>query len=83
MIEAIKLWNEPNNLSHWDFQMDPEWRQFSRMVQLAAEAVRGLCPDLRLVLGGIAPIDPGFLRLLASHGLLAHLDAVAVHGFPL
>jgi beta-xylosidase len=83
MIEAIKFWNEPNNLSHWDFQMDPEWRQFSRMTQLAAEAVRGLCPGLRLVLGGISPIDANFMRLLGSHGLLAHLDAVAVHGFPL
>ena len=26
MIEAVKFWNEPNNLSHWDFQLDPEWR---------------------------------------------------------
>ena len=23
MIEAIKLWNEPNNLSHWDAELDP------------------------------------------------------------
>jgi beta-xylosidase len=83
MIEAIKFWNEPNNLSHWDFQMDREWRQFSRMTQTAAAAVRKRCPDLCLVLGGISPIDPVFLRLLASHGLLATLDAVAVHGFPL
>jgi beta-xylosidase len=83
MIEAIKFWNEPNNLSHWDFGMDPEWRQYSRMTQLAAETVRALCPGLRRVLGGISPIDADFLRLLASHGLLAHLDVVAVHGFPL
>lgn len=24
MISGIMLWNEPNNLSHWDFEMDPE-----------------------------------------------------------
>src|SRR5215213_2329564 len=23
MIEAVMLWNEPNNLSHWDFEIDP------------------------------------------------------------
>ena len=23
MIEAAMLWNEPNNLSHWDFEIDP------------------------------------------------------------
>jgi beta-xylosidase len=83
MIEAFKFWNEPNNLSHWDFQLDPEWRDFSRMTRLAAEAVREVCPGLALVLGGISPIDPNFIRLLTGHGLLECLDAVAVHGFPL
>jgi beta-xylosidase len=83
MIEAIKFWNEPNNLSHWDFQIDPDWQTFSAMTRLAAETVRQLCPQLRLVLGGISPIDDNFIRLLAAQGVLAQLDAVAVHGFPL
>jgi len=83
MIEAIKLWNEPNNLSHWDFKMDPRWREFSDMTRLAAMAIRQISPGLPLVLGGISPIDPSFITLLQSHGLLDHLDAVAVHGFPL
>ena len=25
MIEAVMLWNEPNNRSHWDTQLDPDW----------------------------------------------------------
>jgi beta-xylosidase len=83
VIEAIKFWNEPNNLSHWDFQMDPEWREFAHMTRLAAHAVRALRPDLTLVLGGISPIDAHFMRLLNSYGVLEELDAVAVHGFPL
>jgi beta-xylosidase len=83
MIEAIKFWNEPNNLSHWDFEMDPEWRDYAAMVRLAAQAVRARAPTLDLVLGGISPIDPQFVRMLASYGLLDELDAVAVHGFPL
>src|SRR5437879_2627788 len=28
MVEAVMLWNEPNNLSHWDFHIDPEWMMF-------------------------------------------------------
>jgi len=83
MIEAVKFWNEPNNLSHWDFEMDPEWKEFSLMTRLASEAVREICPDLTQVLGGISPIDSNFMRLIRSYGLLEHLDAVAVHGFPL
>ena len=83
MIEAIKFWNEPNNLSHWDFQMDPEWREFAAMTTLAAQRVGELAPGTRRVLGGMSPIDPHFLRLLEGHGVLEHLDVVAVHGFPL
>ncbi len=83
MIEAIKFWNEPNNLSHWDFYMDPEWRAFSDMTRIAADAVRRMCPGLKLVLGGLSPIDSNFMAMLRSYGLLEHLDAVAVHGFPL
>jgi beta-xylosidase len=83
VIEAIKFWNEPNNLSHWDYTIDPEWREFSHMVGMAAEAARGLRPDLTLVLGGLSPIDPGFVKRLDENGLLRHLDVVAVHGFPL
>jgi beta-xylosidase len=82
MIEAIKLWNEPNNLSHWDFQMDPEWREFAGMIRGAARAIRGIAPDLRIVLGGLSPIDPHFIRLLERQGALDDLDVVAVHGFP-
>lgn len=83
MIEAIKFWNEPNNMSHWDFGMDAGWVEFAQMVGGAAQAVRALAPHLRLVLGGMSPIDPEFLILLERQGLLEHLDTVAVHGFPL
>ncbi|EGJ49696.1 glycosyl hydrolase [Desulfocurvibacter africanus] len=83
MVEAVKIWNEPNNLSHWDFLMDPEWREFSDMALLASQAMRDARPGLTQVLGGISPIDPQFLRRLAGFGVLDAVDAVAVHGFPL
>lgn len=83
MIEAAMIWNEPNNLSHWDFQMDPEWSEFASMTKLAAQAIRAVKPAVSRVLGGISPIDPGFVSNLAGQGVLEHLDAVAVHGFPL
>lgn len=82
MVEAIMLWNEPNNVSHWDRDLDPDWATFSYMAGLAAEEIRAVNSDVRLVLGGISPIDPAFLRLLRDHGLLDKLDVVALHGFP-
>jgi beta-xylosidase len=83
MIEAVMLWNEPNNKSHWDLELDPDWARFAEMVRLAAEALAAEMPALPRVLGGISPIDPDFIANLAGKGALDRLDVVAVHGFPL
>jgi beta-xylosidase len=83
MVEAVMLWNEPNNLSHWDFKLDPDWKMFAGMVIAASKAIRRENPELPIVLGGISPIDPNFIELLGSYGVLDAVDVVAVHGFPL
>lgn len=83
MVEAVMFWNEPNNKSHWDFEIDPEWRTYSAMVKLASQAVARVNPALTRVLGGISPIDPNFIDLLGRQGVLDAVDVVAVHGFPL
>ena len=77
------LWNEPNNLSHWNFELDPGWTTYARMVNLASDAVKAENPLLRRVLGGISPIDAEFLRTLEKQCVLSHVNTVAVHGFPL
>jgi beta-xylosidase len=83
MVEAVMLWNEPNNLSHWDFHVDPDWKLFARMITLAAKEIRKVNPELTIVLGGLSPIDPKFVKLLGSYGVLDSVDVVAIHGFPL
>jgi beta-xylosidase len=83
MIEAVMFWNEPNNKSHWDFEVDPGWAKFASMVKLAAEAVRSENPRLLRVLGGISPIDPAFIQNMESQGVLTSLNVIALHGFPL
>jgi beta-xylosidase len=83
VIEAVMLWNEPNNLSHWDFQMDPEWTCYAAMARAAAASVRAERPRLTRVLGGISPIDPGFISNMKGQNVLDDVDVVALHGFPL
>jgi beta-xylosidase len=83
MIEAVKFWNEPNNKSHWAFEIDPEWKMFSAMLRVATQAVKAEKPDILRVLGGISPIDPHFIKRLERQGALEEMNAVAVHGFPL
>ncbi|RAI45094.1 beta-xylosidase [Rhodoplanes roseus] len=83
MIEAAMIWNEPNNKSHWDPDVDPDWSKFGEMAVLAGKAIGSAAPGLPRVLGGISPIDPTFILNLKSRGVFDQVDVVAVHGFPL
>jgi len=83
MIEAAMIWNEPNNRSHWDFEIDPAWSAYAGMVKLAGAAIRAERPALPRVLGGMSPIDPQFIVNMERQGALEAVDVIAVHGFPL
>jgi beta-xylosidase len=83
MIEAAMIWNEPNNKSHWDLEIDPEWRLFAKTAIEASEAIRSANPDVKRVLGGISPIDPYFIERMNDYGVIEAVDVVALHGFPL
>jgi beta-xylosidase len=83
MIEAAMIWNEPNNKSHWDPEVDPGWTRFAQMAKLAGQAIAAENANLPRVLGGISPIDPSLIVNLAGQGVLEHVDVVALHGFPL
>ncbi|HEY4114747.1 MAG TPA: hypothetical protein VGM17_11890 [Rhizomicrobium sp.] len=83
MIEAAMIWNEPNNKSHWDPEIDPDWSRFAEMCNVASQAIAAEVPGLTRVLGGMSPIDPLFVQNLAAKGVLDNVDVVAVHGFPL
>jgi len=83
VIEAVMLWNEPNNLSHWDRTQDQDWSEFAEMIRLAGQRLEYVAPGLTRVLGGISPIDPAFVQNVFSRGVHDAVDVVAVHGFPL
>ena len=83
MIEAAMIWNEPNNKSHWDPEIDPGWAMFAETAICAGQAIKAENPHLPRVLGGISPIDPIFIRNMEERGVLDNVDIVAVHGFPL
>ncbi|HTS77932.1 MAG TPA: hypothetical protein VMG40_17095 [Bryobacteraceae bacterium] len=62
MVEAVMVWNEPNDLLHWDFELDPDWSIFTRMLKTAWQAIRAEHASVARVLGGISPIDPAFIE---------------------
>ena len=79
-FERIELWNEPNSRSEWDWTLDLDWLLFCEMIGDAAHWARER--GFGVVLGGMSPIDPNWLRLLARRGVLQHIDVVGIHGFP-
>lgn len=83
MIEAAMIWNEPNNKSHWNLQLDPDWSVYADTVIRAGEAIAAVNPAVLRVLGGMSPIDPAWLERMRGHGAMDAVDVVAVHGFPL
>ncbi len=78
---ALELWNEPNNRLKWAFPThDPGWDKFAEMIRDAGYwAQHRGCPT---VLGGMIPVDPHWLDLMAERGVLDVCDAVGIHAFP-
>jgi len=83
MIEAAMIWNEPNNKSHWDLEVDPDWSLYADTVIRAGAAIQDVNPAVTRVLGGMSPIDAQWVERMRGHGALDAVDVVAVHGFPL
>jgi CDP-paratose 2-epimerase len=79
-FDHVELWNEPNNLSDWDWRLDPGWTGFGAMICEAAAVAHDA--GKRVVLGGMCPIDPSWLQRMEELGVLAAVDVVGVHGFP-
>jgi CDP-paratose 2-epimerase len=80
-IHHLELWNEPNNKYKWAFErFDPRWEKFARMTDQAARVASGA--GVPTVLGGMMPVDPDWLELMAGHTGLTGVDVVGIHGFP-
>lgn len=77
----LELWNEPNNRMKWNFiDCDPDWYKFAEMIGSAAYWAKQR--GRHTVLGGMIPVDPHWLKLMARRGVLQYIDVVGIHAFP-
>jgi CDP-paratose 2-epimerase len=79
-FDYVELWNEPNSKSGYDYTLDESWEIFSKMIIMAAGISRK--KGKKTVLGGISPIDPGWIKKMGERKVLDYIDVVGIHGFP-
>ncbi|ACM21584.1 NAD-dependent nucleoside-5'-diphosphate-sugar epimerase/dehydratase [Geotalea daltonii FRC-32] len=78
--EYVELWNEPNNLSEWDWTLDPHWTKFGEMIGGAAYWMKQR--GKKTILGGMSPVDGHWLCRMFELGVMEYIDIVGIHGFP-
>ncbi|WP_243371687.1 NAD-dependent epimerase/dehydratase family protein [Geotalea sp. SG265] len=78
--EWVELWNEPNNLSEWDWTLDPHWTKFGEMIGGAAYWMKQR--GKKTILGGMSPVDGHWLCRMFELGVMDYVDVVGIHGFP-
>jgi CDP-paratose 2-epimerase len=79
-FEWMELWNEPNNVSEWDWTLDPEWNVFCEMIGGAAYWAKSR--GKKTLLGGMSPVDANWIDLMYKRKVMDHIDAIGMHGFP-
>ncbi len=79
-FDYVELWNEPNNQSEYDYLLDDNWETFINMIGMASYWAKHL--GKKTVLGGMSPIDPNWLKMMAHRGALEYIDVIGIHGFP-
>ena len=85
MIEAAMIWNEPNNKSHWDPELDPDWTLFAEMARRGRRRRSGArTRACRACSAACRRSIPRFIRSAwPPRACCDQVDVVAVHGFPL
>src|SRR5690625_5891129 len=71
-FEWVELWNEPNNTLEYDFTRDYSWSKFSTMIRMASYWAQHR--GKKTLLGGMSPIDPNWLRMMAENGTLEFIE---------
>jgi CDP-paratose 2-epimerase len=78
-FEWLELWDKPDELTHWDTRLDPDWRIFSEMIGGAAYWAR--TRGKKTVLPGVWQSNERWLGLMNSRGVLPYIDAIGLNGF--
>ncbi|WP_420110553.1 GH39 family glycosyl hydrolase [Pseudactinotalea sp.] len=79
-VNHWEVWNEPNIPQFWAPERE-DGRDYSRLVEATADAVRRVDPEAFIVGGAQSQIDPMFLQECLEAGMAEHIDAFSFHPY--
>ncbi len=79
VVPAWEIWNEENIHQFW--LPWPDANVYVALAAQAAPAIRAADPAAKVVMGGVAGLDPNYLDACFKAGVLEHVDAVAYHPY--
>gem|GEM_PF-1188615 len=79
-VSAWEIWNEQNIHAFW--MPDPDPVQYVNLLSVASSAIRAADPSAKVVMGGVAGLDPAFLNQCLAAGAHRYIDALAYHPYP-
>lgn len=77
-VIGFEIWNEPNGVRFWPNQ-DPQ--DYSKLFNKAAQAIREVDSNVKIVTGGLSGVDINYSLQMASYVNPALVDAVAIHPY--
>ena len=76
-INYWEVWNEPNIAFFW--QPKPDAAEYFALLSATYQTIKAADPTAKVVLGGLANADSGYLQALYTLGAAPYFDVVSVH----
>jgi polysaccharide biosynthesis protein PslG len=74
-----EIWNEPDNPQFWKPAPDPF--AYAQLLTAVSPAISAAAPETNILLGGINPFEPSYLRTLAEVGAWWTFDIINIHPY--
>lgn len=78
-IKHWEIWNEPDLEHFWRGGPDPV--AYAELLKIAAETIRSVDPEAKILIGGFNPFDTSFLQAVAAQGVWNSFDIIAIHPY--
>jgi hypothetical protein len=77
-VQYWEVWNEPENALYWN---PPDPAGYARLLQAVYPAIKAANPNAQVLMAGIVPTHPDFLRGVAQNGGWDSFDILALHPY--